>query len=409
MNILFVCHRWPFPPKRGGKIRPFNMIQHLTRHGHRVTVASLARTRQEAADGEGLCEHSAEQICEVIGAPAAHARMIARLPTLEPSSFGYFYSGALARRIRARLARGDIEMVIAHCSSAAQYVVAVSGVPKLLDFGDMDSQKWREYSQHRPFPLSAGYWWEAVRLERREKDFARRFDLCTCTTAAERATLESFGSGCATAWFPNGVDSSYFSPQTVNFDATTICFVGRMDYFPNQQGVLWFCREVLPLLRESVPALRLRVVGAEPSPEIVALGRDPSIEVTGSVPDVRPYVRDCALSIAPLAIARGTQNKILESMAMGVPVVSSRIAAVGVDAVPGRDLLVADSAADYRDAVIGVLREPARRRQLAEAGRARVLSHHDWATSMRRLETCLKRAEASHRERAMVGARLAGP
>lgn len=409
MNILFVCHRWPFPPKRGGKIRPFNMIRHLTQRGHRLTVASLARTPQEAADGDGLGEHCAEQICEVIGAPGALAQMLLRLPTPEPSSFGYFYSAALARRIGARLARGDIDMVIAHCSSAAQYVGGLSGMPKLIDFGDMDSQKWREYARHRPFPLSAGYWWEALRLERREKQLARRFDLCTCTTAAERATLEQYATGCATAWFPNGVDSSYFSPQASNSSPATICFVGRMDYFPNQQAVLWFCREVLPLLRASLPALRLRVVGAEPSREILALRSDPSIEVTGSVADVRPHVRDCALSIAPLAIARGTQNKILESMAMGVPVVSSRAAAGGVDAVAGRDLLVADSPVEYRDAILEVLRDPQRQRQLGELARARVLSHHDWAASMRRLDDCLELADANFRERAAVGARQAAP
>lgn len=394
MRILFVCHRFPFPPQRGGKIRPFNMIRHLHSRGHQVVVASMARTQQEAAAGAGLAERCEEALCEVIGDVPAWARMVLRLPTPVPSSFGYFHSPRLAARIRERLARGDIDFILVHCSSAAQYVEDVTGIPKLLDFGDMDSQKWREYAHYKVFPLSAGYWWEGMRLEATEKKLARKFDLCTATTRAELETLDGFQTGVASDWYPNGVDANYFSPAGDEWDANTICFVGRMDYYPNQQGVTWFCREVLPMLKRELPQLRFKVVGADPSAQIRALAADPAVEVTGSVPDVRPYLRSSALTIAPLQIARGTQNKILESMALGVPVISSRIAAGGVDAVAGEHLLVADSPEEYRSAIVGLLRDPQRRRALAQAGRARVLSNHSWDSSMRRLEAIIERCAA---------------
>jgi sugar transferase (PEP-CTERM/EpsH1 system associated) len=316
-------------------------------------------------------------------------RMVARLPTPTPSSMGFFYSPDVAREIRKVLAREQFDLVFVHCSSVAQYVENVTGIPKILDFGDMDSQKWREYSQHKPFPLSAGYWLEAVKLERTERDLAGQFDLATCTTRAEMESLRALGATGPTDWFPNGVDAGFFKPTDQPYDPDLLTFVGRMDYFPNQQAVTTFCREVLPELQRRRPGTRFEIVGADPSEEIRELARLPGVSVTGSVPDVRPYVARAALTVAPLEIARGTQNKILESMAMGVPVVCSRQAAGGVDAMPGEHLLAHDTREQMIDAVIGILESPELRGRLAESGRARVLSNHSWPASMRRVDALI--------------------
>jgi glycosyltransferase involved in cell wall biosynthesis len=152
-----------------------------------------------------------------------------------------------------------------------------------------------------------------------------------------------------------------------------------------------FCQSTWPLLRAKRPSMKLLIVGADPSAEMRALGQLPGVTVTGSVPDVRPFVRRSAAMVAPLAIARGTQNKILEAMAMGVPVVTSTVAAGGVDAVAGEHLLVADTPQATADAILNLLEQPAQRRCLAEAGRARVLSHHAWAQSMKRLDGIVAR------------------
>lgn len=398
MKILYVCHRFPFPPKRGGKIRPFNMIRHLSAN-HEVTVASLARSASEADEGRGIAPHCARFEMAQVRTPIQLARMLARVPTLTPSSFGFFYSADLAGRVRALLSRERFDLIFVHCSSVAQYVEHVRDTPKILDFGDMDSQKWLEYARYKPFPLSAGYWLEGVKLEREERRLAGRFDLCTATTRAEWETLESYRVPVATDWFPNGVDSEFFAPQDDACDADTISFVGRMDYYPNQECMFDFCATTLPLLRERRPDIRLLIVGADPSPAVRRLGELPGVTVTGSVPDVRPYVHRSALMVAPLNIARGTQNKILEAMAMGVPVVTSRTAAGGVDAVDREHFVVADGAAGYARAILDILDNPAERRRLAIAGRERMLSHHAWDRSMRRLdgiiENCL--SAASHR------------
>jgi sugar transferase (PEP-CTERM/EpsH1 system associated) len=394
VKILYVCHRFPFPPKRGGKIRPFNMIRHLGR-SHEVTVCSLVRSEAEAREGQGLSAHCKRYEMVRVRDPLQALRMVARLPSVVPSSFGFFHSNELKRRIDAAVARERFDLVFVHCSSVARYVEAIDDVPKILDFGDMDSQKWHEYAQSRRFPLSLGYALEGWKLEREETRLARRFDLCTATTRAEWQTLKACAPGVATDWFPNGVDTEYFAPSDAPYRADRIVFVGRMDYFPNQQGITRFCMDVLPELRSRRPGIELFIVGADPSAAIRKLGELPGVTVTGSVPDVRPYLHEAALMVAPLDIARGTQNKILEGMAAGVPVVASRAAAGGVDAMAPEHLLVAATPREYVDAIFDVLDDPAERKRLSHAGRARMLSHHAWPQSMRRLDAIIERCVAA--------------
>ena len=377
---------------------PFNQIKHLGDRGHQVTVCTLLRNKEEVADAAqppGLAAYCHALHAIRVHEPIQILRMIASLPTRIPSSMGYFYSSELAMKVSALLADEQWDLIFVHCSSMAQYVAHVEGIPKLLDFCDMDSQKWLAYSLAKPWPLWVGYRIEGAKLQNEEKRLARQFDLCTVTTRAELKSLDGYRTGTATDWFPHGVDSEYFSPAEPEeygaYEPETLSFIGRMDYYPNQQAMRRFCADVWPLLRQRRPALQLLIVGAKPSPAIRRLAQLPGITVTGSVPDVRPWVRRSALMVAPLTIARGTQNKILEAMAMGVPVLTTRKAAAGVDAEPGRDLLVADSVEEMLAAVESVLADLGERRRLSVAGRERVLSHHDWAVGMGRMEGCVGR------------------
>jgi sugar transferase (PEP-CTERM/EpsH1 system associated) len=394
MKILYVCHRVPYPPQRGGKIRPFNMISHFSRR-HDVTVASLARSAEEFDESQGLREHCEELICERVTPLGAVGRMLIRTPTPTPFSMGYFFSPTLKSRIAAAIESKGFDLIFVHCSSAAQYVCDVVGIPKILDFGDMDSQKWLIYGQVRSFPMSLAYLLEGKKLEIEEKRLSRLFDLNTCTTREELGTLRSFATGVESDWFPNGVDHGYFAPSTEPYDLDLISFIGRMDYYPNQEAMLRFCKDTMPLIRQRRANTKLTIIGANPSAAIKQLGSLPGVTVTGSVPDVRPFVSRSALNVAPLQIARGTQNKILEAMAMGVPVVTSDVAAGGVDALPGEHLLCATTPLEQATAVLSLLDDPHRRAQLGEAARARVLSHHDWKASMHRLDGIVDRCMAA--------------
>jgi sugar transferase (PEP-CTERM/EpsH1 system associated) len=215
--------------------------------------------------------------------------------------------------------------------------------------------------------------------------------MCTATTRDEWETLESYRTGVPSDWFPNGVDHAYFAPDGGAYDPDTISFVGRMDYYPNQECMFDFCANVLPRIQARRPQTQLLIIGADPSPAVKRLAERPGVTVTGSVPDVRPYLRRSALMVAPLNIARGTQNKILEAMAAGVPVVTSAAAAGGVDAVAGEHFLVATTYEQHAAAVLRILEDRDERQRLAVAGRARMLSHHDWGRSMQRLDRVIER------------------
>ena len=383
MKILFLCHRLPYPPNRGGRIRSFHVLKHLGRN-HDLTLAAPLRSDDDAMAAQHLGGFTKQQILAPVSAPRSWLRAVIRVPTPTPSSFAYFYSPQLARSVRRALADA-YDLVFVHCSSMAPYVEHPRA-PAVLDFGDMDSQKWLAYGRRKPPPACLGYLLEGYKVERAEARAARRFDLSTCTTRAETETLDRYGVARQTGWFPNGVDAEYYQPSPAPYDRDTICFLGRMDYYPNQDAMTWFCDRVFAPLRAQRPGLKLSIIGANPSRPMLRLAERPGISLTGFVADVRPYARRAALSVAPLNIARGTQNKILESLAMGVPVVASARAARGTDTVPGEHLLAASEPRQFIAAIARILDDPQERRRLACAGRERVLTHHDWAASMRRLD-----------------------
>ena len=385
MKILFVCHRFPYPPNEGGKIRSFNMIAHLQKQ-HEVTVASLVESKIEQADIEGIKPFCHSYIAQRMSKPVAWLKALFCLLTLMPSSMGYFHSWKLGKKIKALLSEQQFDLIVVHCSSVAHFVLSAKDTPKILDFCDMDSQKWLIYAKHKPFPLSLAYWLEGIKLERAEKKLAQQFDASSVATAFELETLDEFQSGRASFCFPNGVDIDFFSPVARDYDANTISFIGKMNYYPNEKCMLDFSRNVFPELRKKHPNLKLCIVGSNPTDKILALADIDGIEVTGRVADVRPYVQQAALTVVPLEIARGTQNKILESMAMGVPVVCSDIAARGIDAIAGEHVLVAKSVEEYVLQISRVLESAEERKRLSKAGRARMLSHHTWDIAMEKMD-----------------------
>ena len=386
MKILFVCHRFPYPPNEGGKIRAFNMIAHLQKN-HHVTVASLLESKADLTEASGIEPYCHDYIAEVMSKPLAWLKAVLCLVTLIPSSMGYFHSWKLAKKIKSLIKQNHYDLIVVHCSSVAHLVLSDKNTQKVLDFCDMDSQKWLIYAKHKPFPLSLAYWLEGVKLERAEKRLAMQFESSSVATAFELETLQNFNSGQQSFCFPNGVDTEYFAPTNNAYDVNTICFIGKMNYYPNEKCMLEFSQQVFPLLRMKYPQLKLCIVGSNPTEKILALAEQEGIEVTGRVADVRPYVQRAALSVVPLTIARGTQNKILESMAMGVPVVCSTVAAKGIDAQAEEHVLVAENANDYVSQIARIIDSRQERERLANNGRARMLSHHSWQIAMEKMDS----------------------
>lgn len=402
MRVLFLSHRFPYPPTFGSRVRAFNTIIRLTRQGHEVTVIAPARSSTEAREAAGIAEHCHAYQALEVGRYAQLVKAAITLPTPIAASEAYFHSTQMQREVARLLAARSVDAVVAHCSSIGHVAAQADGLPKLLDFCDVDSRKWLDYAAFKPWPLALAYRWESLRLARAERRLAARYGRVTVATRGELQALKEVGVTANADWFANGVDTTFFAPAAGAYDSKCITFVGRMDYFPNEQCMVDFCADVWPRLQARGPRLRLQIVGAAPTAAVRRLGELPGVTVTGSVPDVRPYVQGSALTIAPLKIARGTQNKILESMAMGVPVICSPIAAAGVDAEPGEHLRVARSADEWIDQVLAVCGDARLRNRLAEAGRARVQSHHTWGQVMGRFDRIFGECLATRATRSLA-------
>jgi len=392
VRLLYICHRFPYPPNRGGKIRPFQMIRHLSK-SHDVTVASMAHTQEELSAGQPLRDYCAEVIAEVVPNSVRWRNAVLALPTSEPSSTAYFRSARLAQKIEAAWKRTRYDGVIVHCAFAAQYALPLQGGFRIMDYGDLDSAKWSDYAGHRRFPLSAGYAIESRKLCRFEKRVAESSTQITFTTRGEDEAFQKLGLNKPTTVIPNGVDTSYFHRNgRPPAESKTIAFLGRMDYFPNVDGIVWFTHEILPHIRQSVPEVELRIVGSNPVAAVEQLRKIPGVNVTGYVEDVRPHLAGAAMAIAPLRLARGTQNKVLECMAMGIPVVATPGAAAGIQATAGVHLLVADNPGEFARRSVELLNSPETRWQIGEAGRVQAQSAHQWPKSMKILDAVLAQA-----------------
>jgi sugar transferase (PEP-CTERM/EpsH1 system associated) len=402
MNILFLCHRFPYPPNRGGKIRPFNMIRHLSRD-HAVTVGTLAHSREELNAGHNLQDHCEEVIAEVLPSSVRWAQALQALPTSTSSSVAYFYSSRLRQRLLEVWQRKRFDAVWVHCAFAAQYVSPLRGAFRVLDYGDLDSFKWAEYAQRRAWPLAWGYALESRKLQRFEQEIAGHFQRITVTTAGELEAFNRLGIDLPCRVIVNGVDLEYFRPPVSRPTATqVIAFLGRMDYFPNIDAVIYFARQVLPEIQRVLPQVEFRIIGSNPSKRVRSLAAQPGITVTGFVKDVRPFLQDVAVGVVPVRIGRGTQNKMLESMAMGIPTVASTTAAKGVQATPGKHFLMAATAPEFARHVIELLRDPDLRAQLAAAGRLQLEGTHNWPVSLQNMDAVLAEARAKEHRHSTV-------
>jgi sugar transferase (PEP-CTERM/EpsH1 system associated) len=280
----------------------------------------------------------------------------------------------------------------------AEYAMSAAGrghVSRILDMVDIDSEKWTELAMRATWPMRAVWAREGRTLLGFERRAALAFDRTLFVSDAECRRFSTLAPESAgrTGFVENGVDLAYFDPaltfpRPFPAGARTIVFTGTMDYWPNADAMLWFAREVMPLLRARESNVLLAVVGANPTPEVLALAAAPDVTVTGRVDDVRPYVAHADVAVAPLRLARGIQNKVLEGMAMGRAVVASPQAFEGVRAEAGRDLLVADGAEATADAICAVL--AGAHPGLREAARAAMERGYSWEAALHRLDDIMR-------------------
>src|SRR5262245_5517068 len=319
---------------------------------------------------------------------SAWARFVLYGLTGQPATFGYFQCSSLARKVRRLLAVRAFDAILVHCSSMGSYVAEDEGCRKVMDFGDADSEKWFEYARSSSLPLSWAFRLEGQRVRRAERQLGARFDVVSVNASREREVLGSYVRSPIYV-IPNGVDLEYFQPgrtSGLGYVPNRMIFTGNMSYRPNVEAVYYFVGEIFPQICREVPDARFYIVGMDPTPAVRRLADGDRIVITGRVDDVRPYLDSAAVAVAPLRVAGGLQNKVLEAMAMRVPVVASPAALAGINGVAGRDLLVAGNPAEFSRAVVSLLCDSAAREHFAAAGRSCVETKHNWSQLLERLE-----------------------
>jgi sugar transferase (PEP-CTERM/EpsH1 system associated) len=388
-DLLLLIHRIPYPPNKGDKIRSYHLLKHLAKH-YRVHLATFVDDPddwQYVPHVEALCASSHFARMNPL---LARVKSMSALLKNRSLSLEYYRDAGLARWVRKTVAAHRIERVLVFSSAMAQYADSYRQARRVVDFVDVDSDKWRQYADKKSWPMSWLYGYEAARLLDYERQVAREYDASLFVSAPEAALFRQLApeSGAKIGHFNNGVDTEYFTPEAAHANPyqpgeRALVFTGAMDYWPNVDAVQWFCDNVFPALRERFPALRFYIVGSRPNPAVQALGQHPGVTVTGTVPDVRPYIAHAAVAVAPLRIARGIQNKVLEAMAMARAVVVSPQALEGIDAEPGSELVLAEDAPAFIDAVNVLLAsQDGALEAIGLAARAKVQRRYSWSSNL---------------------------
>ena len=386
-NVLYLVHRLPYPPNKGDKVRSYHLLKHLAER-HRVFLGTFIDDPEDAVHVDTVRALCADVHVAQLTPRWARLRSLGALLTGDALTLRY-YSNAGLKAWAGRVGmRERIDAVVVFSSAMSPYADAAPDATLLVDFVDVDSAKWTQYAANHRWPLSRLYAREGRRLLSHERALAARAERSFFVTENETALFRQLAPESADKvdTMSNGVDFDFYAPDPQRpspFEAGVepVVFTGAMDYWPNIDAVVWFASEVLPALRAARPQVRFYIVGRSPSAAVVALKGD-HVTVTGTVADVRPYLQHAAVVVAPLRLARGIQNKILEAMAMARPVVASSSCVAAIDARDGVDLVSAASAADFVREVGSLLTFTPRASEVGRQGRRRVTARYSWAAHL---------------------------
>ncbi|NTV09500.1 MAG: TIGR03087 family PEP-CTERM/XrtA system glycosyltransferase [Zoogloea sp.] len=388
-NLLLLAHRLPFPPNKGDKLRSYHLLRHLAAR-HRVFLGTFIDDPADECHVELLQRFCAGMQVMRLDPRSARLRSLTGLLRGKALTLPYYRDAGLAAWVERTVRDEGIDTAVIFSSAMAQYVERLPALRVLVDFVDVDSAKWGQYAVSRHWPLSSWiYRREARRLLEHERETAARADAAFFVTEAEAALFRRLAPECGSKpeTMRNGVDAAYFSPAQASASPypdgqIPIVFTGAMDYWPNADAASWFAVEVLPELRRRRPQVHFHIVGMRPGYAVQALANQTAVAVTGAVLDVRPYIRHAAVVVAPLRVARGVQNKVLEAMAMARPVVASAACAAGLEAEPGRDFEIAADACQFIDRIDALLGDAARAASLGAAARRQVLARYGWEANL---------------------------
>lgn len=388
-DILFLTHRIPYPPDRGDKIRGFNIVKYLSAR-KRVHVIAFADDTRDLKRKNGLAPFTGNRSIIWRYKP----RWLAALQALafrRPVSLTAFENGPLQDAVDNILARHSIDTIFVFSSQMAQYLPSRPRQKVVMDFVDMDSAKFDAYAKTSSGLMAWMMQREGQLLFAHEKAVAARVDASLFVSEAEAALFRDRTGAKRVFTVENGIDTDFFDPaasfKRIETTGELIVFTGQMDYRPNVEAVTWFVESILPHIHVAHPNARFAIVGRNPTDAVKALGRQPGVIVTGEVADVRGWLAAAAVVVAPLKLARGVQNKVLEAMAMARPVVASAAAAEGIE--HGETILTGATVGEIAEEVNRLLADPRRAAALGQSAREQVIGRYSWDARLAALDPIL--------------------
>jgi len=389
VRVLYLCHRIPYPPNKGDKIRAFHQLRAMAAR-HEVDLFTLTDEGVNPAHRAALAEFCHGVTVVPLNPLWARLRSLPFLFSGKALTLPYFYSAELAAEIRKALLMRSYDRIFVYCSAMAQYVEQIDQIPVILDLVDVDSDKWTQYASAARLPWSAIYQREGIRLREYEREICEKVSRVLVSTEREAELLRGISPSAPVQVIPNGVGAEFFegSPALSAAAAPAVVFTGDMSYFPNQEAVIFFALQVLPLIRQSQPDARFLIVGRNPARNVLRLQNIPGVEVTGYVPDVRTYLAQARVSVAPFSIAAGIQNKIIEAMAYGLPVVATSRAIQGLSTSVAEMVETGNSPGELAAKILRLLDDAELARQTGSEGRRRVRADYNWEHALSKvLET----------------------
>ena len=383
MRILCLTPRLPYPPNRGDRLRAFHIIEHLAAH-HELTLASFISHEAQRQYVAPLEQYGHVHV--VSQGPLRSAAAVAgNVWRRAPLQALYYRSRAMRRLVDDLVEATPFDAAYVHLFRMAPYLAGRRRLYRVVDLTDAISKEVGLSLPYRSPAWRLLYRLEGPRIARYECRVAREFEETWLISEADRQHLAAACPGANLRVVPNGVDTAHFQPTGRPVEPDSLIFVGHMGVPHNVDAARYLVAEILPLVRQRVPDVRLSIVGADPAPEVERLGQEPGVAVTGFVPDLNDYLNRAAVFVAPLRFAAGVQNKVLEAMAAGRPVVTTSVINAGLGGVPGRDLLVADGTPAMVAQVVRLLQDGELREQIGRAGRQFVQSRYSWQHAVRRM------------------------
>ena len=400
-NLLFLSHRIPYPPNKGDKIRALQIFEYL-RQWYDIHLGCLVDDPADWEQRETMAAMCADSYFAPLDRGRAKLTCLRGLLTGTPLSVEFFHDAGLEAWIARVLDQVRPDAIFVYSSNMAPYILDhhVPGQRRVVDLVDVDSEKWRAYSKTGSLPKRWIYRREWRLISALERRIAAECDAGTFVSTDEAQLFTRLVPEAAskTIAISNGVDHIFFDPDQTypapfdsdptNLKQADFVFTGTMDYAPNIDAVVWFVEDILPIIRRTLPDARFHIVGHSPTDSVKRLAETPGVSVTGRVADVRPYIAHATAAVAPMRIARGIQNKVLEAMAMARPVVATTDALEGIEAQRGAEVLLADDIAGFA-ALCCQAAAPGFAAKIGAAARKRVLADYVWAERLHGFDALL--------------------